>query len=1487
MGQRQIADLQPGQKYYLQVRAISKTDPNIKSPWSKSFGFTTTNDLVAPKPVSNLTFVSEGTSFIAKWDEPTQNANNTSLTDLKGYLITFTNVANPAQVSAEIFTPEKSYLLDFDRNKEMFGAAKGNLKISVKAMDQVGNLSTVVTATAQNPIPANVTGLVSEDMIEAINVKWDANPETDIHHYELYVSTASSSYTIGPATLRYSGMNTSFLVTSGNPTPHYVKVVAVDIFGQQSAVPALTTNTPRTTTSTDGTPPVGPTGVVASSVTDGVRADLSLNWTASVSTDVDHYEIRYSTDTTNWSYISAPNDVTSARIRGLKSGTQYYVGIKAVDYAANSSSFVNASAYPYTTVADTVAPNKPAPLTVATSVLKAQITHSMLDSTAVNLAADTDYLEIYADTTAGFTPVPGNQVTKIKTAGVGVAVSELVTYPTATNLYWKVIAVDVSGNKSVSSDATLGTPSLIQTAFIQDAAITDAKIGSLSATKLVAGTAFINDLLIRSKLTIDSANGSIESDDFNATNRTGWKINRDGITIYEGAVKASALEIQDSQNLVPAAFADFEFNNEFYYTSTNAPNLINLNTATSIKLAKALTNNKYGTQHMRVYDTVGALNNYVNLGNAGNFNIALDGGNTYIASIWVKNNLASVKNFTFAMVTDAGETFAQTFSIPASSGWSRKTIVCATNLTSTKGVIILGDAANETFDFGIDGLQVERKIGSLDTPSPWTPPGLTTINGESIVTGSIKSSAPAASIPDQPAWSLNTAGNAQFGDALVRGSLTVGAGADLANSVVKSASYAAGTTGWIIKGDGSVEFNNGVFRGSLNVERMVSGLTTNLKADIGQQKIYTSGGPTSDLTINTPIISGQHYGYDRSLTTGAWYLPTVPNPAKKMKYFFGPTTEKSVILQMNDNDLDNSVVGALSTYPFNTQIVGFKFGELINYKDEPRPRENIGWKLEASNIESPSGQYIYTRTSEPGGTYTPSANALSQNYAYQISETRIRSPYKPEYETNITNNTMFYSRSEHELTSRTSHNVFNKNLLLPPYDETWHPNFPNDTATYSDVKGTGVNQVATTGGTAIGVTASAVGIMYDNNYKTPSYLVNYSVGSATSVSLFFSPNATPGTQNFVHSIRRGKTYILSIFIKTNLPGSSTSGVQGPPIAPFNLTLGLRCQTTGTSSNDHAAAVTVQPGLDGHRVSVAITIPAGSPEYDKANLYLVFPATSPLNRQVAISHPMVEEKVWQNDPNPLIAASNKPTSWTYGSFAIRSENYAKINVVANSNSDMRYDAYGRNARGNQLFSNLNYYKVSDYGVYREAPAYIDFTFDRISTTSTAYAGDTATSKFRFSEAGLQFPGSFEPYNPAGVQATFSNRNLPKNGSINLFEHAYSVEQIFMGNGVRRFNDTTSFIVDRGGFYMMYATMGITDSNDEALWFNWRVTNTTGTFDIARSAVGRHHVWEADSSCLRYLNRDDIVTLFVTSGPNNALPTNGHTISNLICSIVRLN
>jgi len=907
-----LQDLLPGQEYFFQLRSKNQ---NGVSQWSRAYSFTTDSDITAPSPASGLTWVVSQSSFIGEWTKPTTDSDGKPLKDFKDFKITLTADSQ----TAVFYVVEERFDFTLERNIGSFGSPKPTVDIKVEVRDNMSNLSTSITSSATNPIPPDIVNFNAEPILKGVSISWDPTTADDLKQYEVYMATSGPSFTPGPSNLIFSGRANQFVYTTANQIVHYFKARVVDLFDQGSANYVSDSATPQGTADLDTTPPDSPTTVTVTSSADTDGSSLiNVSWTSVSSSNLRNYIVRYSLDQVTWQYITVPSTATSTTITGLLPNTSYYIGVASSSYLSTRSLFTNAGTYPITTAADTTAPSTPSAPTVSTNTFMAQVNHNMTKAAGGNLEADVEYLEVHASTTTGFTPDLTTLRGTIVSGGQGIAVSAVFEFsPTdsMTNLYWKVIAVDRAKNKSVASAQATGLPGLIATANIANLAVTNAKVNDLSAVKLTAGTAFINDLFIRSNLVIDNSSGHIKSNNYDAGAQTGWTLDENGLVIYNGTISASALQLQDSQNIAPVPFSDFEFNEEYYHNSSNIANIVT-STVTSGMLLDILSTPRTGRQSIRVYNaaiTNPTVHNYVFApdGLTGtNANVEVNPGD-YILSVYMKKNGTPNQNVKLGLYTDTATAVQSSVQSVTSTSWTRYSAVLTvpSGAQKVKIYIEIGPQASNTgYDILLDSVQLERKMAGSTSPSPWTPPSETRIDGGAIVTGSIRSSSASATVPGQPAWSINTAGNMQIGDALVRGSLTVGAGSEAA-SIVQSGNYVASTTGWIIKGDGSVEFNGGLFRGEVDISTVFDSKTFSVEmGNMPSSFVWYDG---DQLSGNEPTILFRGWSFTQDGSGGFDPVRDVQTvmrltPLGEFQWIFDPSHTDDVLSVDGNNRRDAS-----------------------------------------------------------------------------------------------------------------------------------------------------------------------------------------------------------------------------------------------------------------------------------------------------------------------------------------------------------------------------------------------------------------------------------------------------------------------------------------------------------------------------------------------------------------------------------------------------
>lgn len=331
-----------------------------------------------------------------------------------------------------------------------------------------------------------------------------------------------------------------------------------------------------------------------------VTVSKPTNIDGSQITDGESYKVRYKKITdTEYSYMSFPFTGASSEtllLQDLTVGATYQIGVAAVDKSGfkkmsaydstgedlyTDSSSINPS---YTTNArieiekDGQAPSQPKQATIATGPLRVQITHYLgkagTDSGGnpygdFTLEGDLDHLDIHAVTQDGntetFTVATSNKIGEVK-VNSGNLLQEIpvvanLELPDSEDYYFRIVAVDKSGNASDPSAGQSGNATLMEQAYIGDAAITTAKIGEaaitnakiadatitsakindLSADKITSGTITGGEITVGG---VSNTSGFIQSYNF-SSGSAGWQIAADGSAEFQNATIRGTLNASD------------------------------------------------------------------------------------------------------------------------------------------------------------------------------------------------------------------------------------------------------------------------------------------------------------------------------------------------------------------------------------------------------------------------------------------------------------------------------------------------------------------------------------------------------------------------------------------------------------------------------------------------------------------------------------------------------------------------------------------------------------------------------------------------------------------------------------------------------------------------------------------------------------------------------------------------------------------------------
>lgn len=232
--------------------------------------------------------------------------------------------------------------------------------------------------------------------------------------------------------------------------------------------------------------PDAPTGLTATPGADATDSyvDIGWDWTYGPPTVV-QFEVRWRRDGDS-EYNYTVVNTNSIRLSKLVAGTDYDVNVRAISSLGITGPWFNGGTdITATAGSDVTAPGQVTGLTVAVGFSTMMATWNERDE------ADLDRYRLQVSTNSGFTAVVYDQYIYANV----ITVDEL---DAETTYYWRVRAVDRSGNEGTWSATSSGDTQLIADAYISD----------LTATKITAGTVGVHVIKLS-----NSSGSRIESSD--------------------------------------------------------------------------------------------------------------------------------------------------------------------------------------------------------------------------------------------------------------------------------------------------------------------------------------------------------------------------------------------------------------------------------------------------------------------------------------------------------------------------------------------------------------------------------------------------------------------------------------------------------------------------------------------------------------------------------------------------------------------------------------------------------------------------------------------------------------------------------------------------------------------------------------------------------------------------------------------------------------
>lgn len=382
------------------------------------------------------------------------------------------------------------------------------VRFAVRTFDVNNAFSVDAQITVSNPQPALVSPLISSNGV-SISVQWSNPNDIDIAGALVWIEKNNTFDPLLTAPI-FDGAG-GLAVFEGDPSDtYYVRVGLYDSFGRTGlniTSPAIiATGLPFIS---DTVPPGAVTGLLLTSAAQNGLTKLSAAWTGPTDLDLVGYHVEIKEGAGN--YVG--NATTQPRYEWLvQPGSSFTVRVRAYDRAGNVSAW--SGEITHTAVADAIAPAVPSGI----------VAQGAFETVWLNWAPNTEPdfagYEIFEASSATPVPTAGTQPSFYATAST-LARSGLPA--TAQIRYYWIRSFDLGGNKSAWSGVVQATTlaggevtnasltglvdatSLVQTevisasAQVRNAIITSAKIVSLDAAKIVAGT------VLAGSITVDGA----------------------------------------------------------------------------------------------------------------------------------------------------------------------------------------------------------------------------------------------------------------------------------------------------------------------------------------------------------------------------------------------------------------------------------------------------------------------------------------------------------------------------------------------------------------------------------------------------------------------------------------------------------------------------------------------------------------------------------------------------------------------------------------------------------------------------------------------------------------------------------------------------------------------------------------------------------------------------------------------------------------------